>query len=248
MSNREKEVVLITGANRGIGLALVKQFLDMDYKVIATCREPDKADHLQALSANIPNLSILPLKVDDKASIRALTSSLEGQSIDILVNNAGVLSGFNPKMNAMTVENDPSQTLGSIDPEAWEHVLRINTIAPIMVMQALLPQLRNSKTRKIAMISSSWGSITKMAEGVPLAYGSSKAALNAATKILASTLQNERFVVVTLNPGWVRTDMGSQEASLEPQESARNLAKIIETLKPEQTGQFISHTGEIIPW
>lgn len=117
-----------------------------------------------------------------------------------------------------------------------------------MVTQALLPNLRLGTVRKIAMISSGWGSITQMDEHVYMSYGTSKVALNYAMKSLSLALQNERFVVVSLNPGWVRTDMGSQDADLEPRESATRLIKIIEALTPEQTGQFLRHTGETIAW
>jgi NAD(P)-dependent dehydrogenase (short-subunit alcohol dehydrogenase family) len=242
------QTVLITGANRGIGLALVRTYLAQGDRVIGTCRAPEKAEELKKIVADNPHLSLHALDVTDGTSIRSLVHTLEGQALDILVNNAGILSGNSSPFNAMTVEHDPSQTLGSLDAEAWGKVLRTNTIAPLMLTQGLLPHLRLGKTRNIAMISSSWGSITKMDAEVPLAYGSSKAALNAATKILASTLQKEGFVVLSLNPGWVRTDMGSSDASLEPQQSAERLVNIMKAATPEQTGQFISHTGEILPW
>ena len=238
--------ILITGANRGIGLALTETYLAHGDAVIATCRNPVKAAALQALLNENKNLSILPLDVTDAQSIAALVNALDGQPIDILINNAGILSGSNPRLTSM--DSDPGQTLGSLDPAGWETLFRANTIAPIMVTQALLSNLKQGKTRKIAMISSSWGSITTMDEEVFMGYGSSKAALNFATKSIALALQKDSFVVVSLSPGWVRTDMGSQEADLTPQESAARLMRVIDALTPEQTGHFIRHTGELIPW
>lgn len=238
--------ILITGANRGIGLALTEAYLAKGDGVIATCRNPAQADDLHALAGENKNLRILPLDVTDAQSIAALVETLGLQPIDILINNAGVLSGSTHHFNSLDI--DPAQTLGTIDAEEWDTILRINTIAPIMVTQALLPNLKQGKTRKIAMISSGSGSITKAIEHDYMAYGSSKAALNYAMKSVSFALQNEAFVVVSLNPGWVKTDMGSQEADLTPSESAARLVRVIDALTPDQTGQFIRHTGELIPW
>jgi len=240
------QTVLITGANRGIGLALTARCLDNRHNVIATCRHPEQATTLQALAQTGAPLTILPLDVTDASSIAALATSLSGQILDILINNAGILSGVRDDATALT--QDASQTFGTLDENGWIKVLRVNTIAPLMVTQALLPNLRKGQTRKIAMMSSKDGSITHMDSHIPIAYGTSKAALNAATKILASTLQPEGFTVVAINPGWVRTDMGTQEADLSPEESASRVTRIIETLTPEQTGQFLRHTGETVAW
>lgn len=238
--------VFITGANRGLGLALVKAYLAKGDEVIATCRHLAGAESLQTLLNESKKFHVLSLDVTDEQSLAALVATLSGRPIDILINNAGTLSGAQPKQTVL--EQDLSQKLGSIDVTGWEKIFRINTISPLMIMQALLPNLRASKTRKIAMISSGWGSITKTIEHNFMAYGSSKAALNYATKSVSFALQDENFVVVALNPGWVKTDMGSQGATLTPEESASRLIRVIDTLTPEQTGQFIRHTGELIPW
>lgn len=242
------QTILITGANRGIGLALTKRYLSNDEHVIATCRDPDGAEALKAIEKENRNLSILPLDVTDESSIAALAAALDNKPLDVLINNAGILTGANQPFSAITVEQDPGQTFGTIDAEAWLKVIETNTIAPVMVIQALFGNLKKSNNPRIAMISSGWGSIAGMDRNVPFAYGSSKAALNAATKILSSTLQKDQIVVVTLNPGWVRTDMGSQEADLAPEESARRLVHIIDNLTIQQTGQFLRHTGENIAW
>lgn len=240
------QTILITGANRGIGLALARHYLANGDEVIATCRNPAKASELQKSAKQHASLTILPLDVQDHASIAALTQALKGRPIDVLINNAGILSGSNPSMSA--IDSDKGQTFGSLDVPSWLKVFEVNTIAPIMVTQALMPNLLAAQTRKVAMMSSGWGSITRMNSDIPFAYGTSKAALNAATKILSSALQKDEFVVVSLNPGAVKTDMGSQQADWSPEECATRLVPIIDALKPEQTGQFIRHTGEIVAW
>ena len=240
------QTVLITGANRGIGFALTKGYLEKGCAVIATCRDCERAASLHKLAQTHKTLSILPLDVSDDESIEELVIALQGRPIDVLINNAGILSGTDP--NASSLDAGIDQTFGHIDVNGWLRVLHINAIAPIMVTQELMPNLLETQTRKVAMISSKWGSITHMNNEIPFAYGTSKAALNAATKILSSTLQKDGFVVVSLNPGSVRTDMGSQEANLEPEESAARLIRIIDALEPKQTGQFIRHTGEIVEW
>lgn len=234
------QTLLITGANRGIGLALTRRYLENGDRVIATCRTPDKAEALQRIAKDNANLSVLPLDVTDAASIKALVTALGDTALDILINNAGIFSSIGGENDTQTLETQQALDM--------QHVLEINAIAPVMVTQALLPLLRRGTVRKIAMISSRTGSIAEMSATSPLAYAASKAALNAATKIISSTLQNEQFVVVTLNPGWVRTDMGGPQANLAPEESAARLGHIIDALTPDQNGHFISHTGENIAW
>ena len=234
------QTILITGSNRGIGLALVKEYLGKGNRVIATCRTPNKADALHALAKSYSGLSILPLDVTRQESLDELVLKLNGQIIDVLINNAGIFTSIDG-------END-TQTIETVQKADWEQVLAVNTIAPVMVTQALLPLLRKGNVRKIVMISSRTGSIAEMTDTTPIAYASSKAALNAATKILASTLQTERFVVLTLNPGWVRTDMGRMNANLAPEESAARLCRVIDAATSDQNGHFISHTGENIAW
>ncbi|MGE4351506.1 MAG: SDR family oxidoreductase [Bdellovibrionales bacterium] len=235
------QTVLITGANRGLGLALCRRYLQQNDQVIATCRQPDRAIELQSLAQEFP-LTILPLDVTDTASRQALAQKLCETPIDILINNAGLLS------STSAAPKPADQKFGAIDPDEWTTVLQTNSIAPVMVTQTLLPNLRRSTTRKIAMISSRHGSITEMDKNIPLAYGTSKAALNAATKILSSALQDENFIVVTFNPGWMRTDMGGPRANLSPEASAARLVGLIDDLTPAQNGNFLRHTGETLAW
>lgn len=239
--------VLITGANRGIGFALSKKYMTAGFRVFATC--PDLADSadIQALAKASPSVEVYKLNVADTDSVTHLVKVLDGQTIDILINNAGIVSG-DPKITC-NLDLDPSQIFGTIDEKAWERVLLTNTIAPAMVAQAILPNLRKSQAPKIIMISSRTGSITELLDPNFVAYSSSKAALNAVMNNISMNLQDDNFSVVSLNPGWVRTQMGGEEdANLTPKESAEKMFDIIDVLKPEQSGTFISYTGEILAW
>lgn len=240
------QTVLITGASRGIGLALARVYAKNGDTVIATCRNPDAAPLLQEAAKEMPSIRLMPLDLGNATSIKELTEALKDHPIDILINNAGILSGADPKLCAL--DQDPSQTLGTVQEAALQELFRINTVAPVMVTQALLDPLRKGTARKIVMISSGWGSISGMTDEVPLGYGASKAALNAVTKSIALSLQKERFVVVTLSPGWVETDMGGRGADLSPDESASRLYQVVKSLKPEQNGHFLRHTGEMLAW
>lgn len=240
------KTVLITGATRGIGLALATIYAENGWRVLATSRVPKQATQLHDLARRHRDVAILSLLVEDDTSIQEMAKSIGGEPIDLLINNAGILSGTDPSLHVKM--EDQTQIIGGIDREGLRKLFDVNTLGPIMVTQALLPNLRLSKTRKIAMISSRSGSIGDMVAGDLIGYRTSKAALNAATKNISIALQDEGFVVVTLNPGWVQTDMGSASASLTAAESAQHMYSLIGSLKPKQTGQFLRCTGEIIPW
>jgi NAD(P)-dependent dehydrogenase (short-subunit alcohol dehydrogenase family) len=237
--------LLVTGANRGLGLEFVRQYAQDPVTILATCRTPEKADALQALAATHKNITIHRLDAADPESMRHLVRQLGKTPLDILINNAGILSGrdgvFTPSVA------DPSQTLGSLDSKAWEKVLWVNTIAPILVTEACLPLLRQSKAAKIVMISSGWGCITDMDSGY-IAYRTSKAALNAAMRNIADTLKQEGITTVSLRPGWVITDMGGPNADLTPQTSIAGMKNVIAGLTVKDTGTFFGYDGKIYPW
>jgi NAD(P)-dependent dehydrogenase (short-subunit alcohol dehydrogenase family) len=224
-----KPTVLITGANRGIGLEFARQFVAKGYKVIGTARDPADAKDLSATADRVE-----PLDVTDAASVAALASRLQGVPIDILVNNAGV---FDRK----------DVTIDKVDFVMMEQTFAVNTIGPLRVTQALLPNLRASKRRTIVSISSQLGSIEK-SDGRWYAYRASKAALNQINKTLSAELAPEGFTCVVLHPGWVRTDMGGAGATYTPQESVRGLITVIEKLGPADNGRFYDFKGNPIPW
>ena len=221
--------VLITGANRGIGLEYARQFSAKGYQVIGTTRDPADAKDLSAVASRVE-----PLDVTDAASVAALAQRLRGVPIDLLVNNAGF---FDRK----------DVTIDKIDFAMMEQTLAVNTLGPLRVTQALLPNLRAGKRRTIVNMSSQLGSIADSSGGW-YAYRTSKAALNQATRTLSVELAPEGFICVVLHPGWVRTDMGGAGATYSPQESVAGLVGVIEKLGPTDNGRFYDFKGNPIPW
>ncbi len=223
--------VLITGANRGLGLAFARQYADDGDRVFATCRAPGAAGDLNALEGDI---TVHRLDVADLGNIEALAAELKGEAIDILVNNAGILT--------------ESQRMGTIDYAAWEEELRVNTIGPIAVAQAFAPHLDRCKSPRIAFISSTLGSIGGNTSGGHYLYRSSKAALNAAAKSLAIDLAPKGVIVLLFHPGWVRTDMGGPGAAIDADTSVRGLRRLIGRAKPRDSGRYMTYQGDDLPW
>ncbi|MCZ6447884.1 MAG: SDR family oxidoreductase [Alphaproteobacteria bacterium] len=223
--------ILITGANRGLGLEFTRQYAAEGDRVLATCRDPAGAAELAAIAGDV---TVHALDVTDLPQISALAESLHGEPIDILVNNAGVLTS--------------GQRMGGIDYAAWEHEFKVNTMGPIAVAQAFLPHLERGTGRRMAFISSILGSIGTNADGAYTMYRSTKAGLNAAVKSLAVEVAAKGIIVLLLHPGWVRTDMGGPEAAIDPATSVGGLRRRIAAAGPEDSGCFISHEGVEIPW
>lgn len=232
--------VLITGANRGIGLAFAEAYVRRDWKVYAACRDIVKGDHLKALGENV---EVVTLDVTDSASIEALAESLEGNPLDVLINNAAV---HGPR--------DASGTFGSIDTEAWVEVLRVNAIGPVKVAEAFLPNVLMGGDKKMVFISSMAGSISLRGSqphhrtGGPYIYRTSKAALNAAVKAIGYDLRAKGVSVVTLHPGWVKTGTGGWDAPGEPSESVAAMLPLIDAATPEGNGVFLNVDGTVIGW
>ncbi len=217
--------VLITGANRGIGLALTDYYLGQDDEVIAVCRKAS-AD-LKATTVRI----IEHIDVTQPQDIARLVNELNGQSIDILINNAGILS---------------AESLDHMDTEAIEKQLLTNAIAPLALVDALQPNLQQGS--KVAMITSRMGSIEDNTSGGYYGYRMSKAALNAASKSLAIDLKPKGVSVALLHPGMVSTRMIGFAGDVEPDQAAQGLVKRIDELTLTTTGTFWHANGEILPW
>lgn len=227
------ETVLITGANRGIGLEFVRQYLHDGWRVIATCRQPHRATQLYALQQEFPqHLRIEALDVCDWAAVASLRQTLAGESIDVLINNAGVYG------------NGP-QALGQLDVAEWQHTLTANAIAPIKVIESLLPLL-NSNAR-IASLSSLMGSMADNGSGGSYYYRASKAALNAAHTSLARDLAG-RHACMVLHPGWVQTDMGGPGALIDVKTSVTGMRQQLQALNHASTGRFMAWDGRELPW
>ena len=220
-------VVLITGANRGIGLELARQYAAADHDVIRCARGADP-EGLGALGER------LTCDVGDDASVAQLAHSLAGRPIDILINNAGV---YGPQ----------KQSTSEMDFAGFADTLNINTLGPLRVTQALLPNLRASSKPKIAVVSSKMGSFGNPATGA-VAYRASKAAVNKVVHTIASDLAEEGIVNATFHPGSVQTDMGGAGADISADESARGIITVIDGLDLAHTGRFCQWNGEELPW
>ncbi len=231
--------ILITGANRGIGLALVEQYLSQsDTRVYATCRNPEGAVALNALAQADPeNLQILQLDVNDEASIERAVNAIAGEidSLDVLINNAGISGG------------DGARDMGQLSAAEVATVVTTNAVAPLIVTQCCRELLQNGDNPRAVMISSGLGSLAR-AGGNAYAYRMSKAAMNMAARVLAFDDAMAGITSVTLAPGWVRTDMGGPSANLAPEESARALLGVIERLVAADNGRFYRYDGEELDW
>lgn len=232
---------LVTGANRGLGLELVRQYAAEGWEVLACCREPAAATELRALADGAGQVEPLALDVTDLAATDALAARLAGRPIDVLVANAGVYSVTPGR------RDDAGQSLGDMDYEAWERVLRVNTLAPFKLAEAFADHVAESEQKKIAIVTSGMGSIGR-APGGFYAYRTSKAAVNMVGASLARDLASRGILVVLLSPGWVRTRMGGPSASLTPEESVRGMRARIAELDADRSGRFLSWDGSELPW
>lgn len=227
--------VLITGANRGIGLELVKAYAAAGDRVFACCREPGAAEALNALAAGSGALvSVHAMDVSDGGSIAAVAGALGTTPIDILINNAGVGGGGH-------------QSLEDMDFDVWIEALKIMTIGPFRVVQALLPNLKAASAAKVMTVTSQMGSAA-WPRGGTYAYVSAKAGVNRVMKTMALDLKGDGIIVALMHPGWVRTDMGGSGADISPEESAAGIHAVIAGLTPGDTGKFYKWNGEIHPW
>jgi len=226
--------IVITGANRGIGLELARQYLTRGDTVHAGVRAPAEAGALSTLAeASSGRLRLTACNVADEASVRAFAAAVSGP-VEVLINNAGVRS-----------RPDSLQTL---DLDDAVRTLQVNALGSLRVTAALLPLLRGSPGAKIVNISSSLGSISDNTSGGSYSYRMSKAALNMASRSLAIDLKDEGIVAVALSPGWVQTDMGGPEAPLPVAESAAGIIRTIDRLALQDSGGFFDFKGERLAW
>ena len=221
--------VLITGANRGLGLEFARQYKEAGWQVIGTARKPGEADDLEAL-----DVQVVQLDVADQGSVDRMAAELMDQPIDLLINNAGIF----PRVGKIE----------EIDFDDYKRTLSVNTIGPVRVTRALLPNLRQGKLKIVAGLSSNLGSIAENERGNFYGYRESKAALNMFTKTLAAELGPEGFTCVVLTPGWVQTDMGGPNATLTPAESIAGMKAVLDKLTPADNGTFWSYDGSRMPW
>lgn len=225
--------VFISGANRGLGLEFAKQYAADGWQVVATCRDPAKAEALQAL----PNTETVALEATDPASVAACAAALKGRRIDLLLNNAGIYG---------SIVGDEVQRLENMDAGLWRDILDTNVIAPFMLTRALLPNLGEGSI--VGFLSSELGSIAGNSFGEIYGYRSSKAALNMVGKSLSIDLKPRGIVVVLLHPGWAHTDMGGANAPVNPVDSIAGLRRALAGLTPASSGRFLAWNGREMHW
>jgi len=223
--------ILITGANRGIGLEFVKQYAADGADVIACCREPAKATELKAVKGKV---RVMALDVADPKSVEALKSTLGDAPIDILINNAGV-GGFREKPH------------GIIDMRAWLGIFAVNSVAPVMLAVALRDNLEAGHDKKLVTITSQLGSIANHTGGA-FPYHASKAAVNSFMRGLALDWAKDGVSVGIFHPGWVQTDMGGSQAPVKPADSVKGLRARIAELNPRNSGTYRDFDNREIPW
>lgn len=227
--------LLITGANRGLGLTMVKQYLNDGWIVTACCREPERAQELTDLLQQFDALSIFQLDVTDYESVELLAVNLKEEPIDLLINNAGY---YGPK----------GGMLGNTPVDEWRKVFEINSIAPLKLLEAFRPHLKRAKASCFAVLSSKMGSMTDNSSGGAYLYRSSKAAVNSVVKSLAVDLFEDKISVIALHPGWVRTEMGGPNGLIDVDESVTGLKQVLDRVDITQTGMFFDYKGQEIPW
>ncbi|MEO8464548.1 MAG: SDR family oxidoreductase [Gammaproteobacteria bacterium] len=227
--------IVITGANRGIGLALATVYAERGDTVFACCRAPSKAGDLLAL-AKQHTVTVATLDVADDKSVAALAQQLGSAAVDTLINNAGI-SGGPPE----------EQTATSMNFAAWADAFNVNALGPVRVMQALLPALKRSRNAKVMSVTSQLGAMS-LDMTFALGYSASKAALNKFMRLAAPELKSHGVAVGVVHPGWVKTDMGGAGASITPRESAAGIANVVDQLSLQNTGGFWKWNGSRHDW
>lgn len=239
--------VLITGANRGIGLQLVKHYSQKQWQVYATYR--DEHQDLLEYTKQYDNLTLLKLDVSCVDSINKLKRSMTGIGLQLLINNAGIHGDRSHRFGATEQQN--------ID--KWHETFTINTIAPMLITEALLDNLKlgaladkaakaENPEAKVAFITSKMGSIADNSSGGSYVYRSSKAALNSVVKSLSHDVKADNISVAAIHPGWVKTRMGGPNGLIDVETSVAGISQVIEQMNQQNSGQFVNYDGNTIPW
>jgi len=230
------KTVLITGANRGLGLEFCRQYANFGWRVLACCRNVNQADELKQLATDFQSVYMHQLDVLNRKEIDSLAEEISGTSIDVLICNAGIYG------------DKRGEGFGNLDYEKWLKSMETNVLGVVKVAEAFFQNLKSSQHSIIAVLSSQMGSISDNGSGGSLLYRSSKAALNATMKSLAIDLQNDDIGVMTFHPGWVKTDMGGPNALINVETSVTGMIEQINKFQISQTGHFLKYDGKKIPW
>jgi NAD(P)-dependent dehydrogenase (short-subunit alcohol dehydrogenase family) len=228
--------VLITGANRGIGLELARRYAGRGDQVLACCRAPATAAALNALAADAPNVRVHGAEVGRAESVTALRRNLGDLPIDILINNAG-MAGPPPQC----------QSLAEMDYDGWAETFAVNTMAPLRMLQTFRSNLAAGTRPRAVTITSQMGALA-LDMATMYAYCSSKAAVNKVMRLASVELKREGIAVALIHPGWVRTDMGGPQAAIGVEESASGIIDVIDRLDLADSGCFRTWNGEPHPW
>jgi len=233
------ETYLVTGANRGIGLAVVKALAQAGDRVFAACRKPDRSPELEALRKAHPS-ALEPVELDaaSDASVEKATKAVgaKADAMDVIINMAGIL----PRPH--------DQPLEKLDFTQCREAFETNALGPLRISRAFLPLLRLSKNPRVVNVTSGCGSLSGKADGHFYAYGTSKAALNMLSRTFAFEFKKENITCVALDPGWVKTDMGGPNAWLTPEESSSAIVRTVKGLTLADTSKFIYNDGKELGW
>ena len=226
---------LVVGASRGLGLEFVRQYHRAGWRVLAACRDPSTASALAEFASGEPGIEVVACDVTHSTSVTSLARAMAGRSIDHLVFNAGIQA---PR----------DYTTANFDEQAWIEVIRTNTIAPLRVAGTFIDHVQRSEKKLMAFISSRLGSMAENSSGGHYIYGSSKAALNRVVRSLAIDLEPMGITCIVLTPGWVRTDMGGDQAPLSAETSVKGMLEVLNRATVDDTGRFYQYDGREIPW
>ena len=229
------QTVLITGANRGIGLEHARRYAERGARVFATARKPDEADDLAALAKQHSKVEVLPYDAADDAAPAALKERIGDGPLDLLFANAGAMG-------------TRRQSFGDVDTEAVLNLIHVNALAPLKLAEALADNVAKSDRKVMAFQTSLMGSIDDNGSGGAYAYRLSKVALNMVGKGVANDLRSRGIIAVLLHPGWVRTRMGGASGKISVEECVEGQQRVLDALTPAQGGRFFNYDGRELPW
>ena len=233
--------VLITGASRGLGLEFVRQYAADGWQVFACARDPDTPP--LAAAAALGNVAVHALDVTDQSAVTALARQLAGTPLDVLLNVAGSMGSRSFASDGLEM-----QRFGAIDYEDWLRILQVNVLGQTRMAEAFASHVAASEQRKVITLSSMLGSMGLNTRGGLYAYRSSKAAVNAVMKSMAVDLQSKGIIAIPMHPGWVRTDMGGPNATVDPVDSVAGMRRVIAGLTLADSGRFLQYDGVELPW
>lgn len=228
--------ILITGANRGIGLEMVRYCQQQDWRIFACCRNPHNAEALFNIAKSSDGqISVHIADMQELSTLQALAYELRNDAIDILLNNAGI-------------HGSDKNTFGAVDVDSWQQAFQVNCIAPLKMVEAFSAHLHMGERKQVACMSSKMASMADNGYGSSYIYRSSKAALNAVVKSLSIDLKDKGITSVALHPGWVKTDMGGVGAEISTRECVEQIFSILSSLTIKDSGRFIDIDGSDILW